>query len=146
MTGLLEEVYRYRAIRGRCEAGSEVTMEEIQELEAVERELTQTTIEMPALLRTRRFCDPIRVVGIGPTGFVLAGSPWVEVDDIVEIAVDTDDASYRFKGRVTWLAEDPHGDLDVSLAFVGVPLLLRRGPRSTNPHRPLTDTLDQIAA
>jgi hypothetical protein len=146
MSSVVDDVYRYRALRGRCESGGELSMDDIHQLEAIEPRLHHTSIELPAIIRTRRFADPVRVVAIGPAGFVLAGCPWVDIDDVIELAVENADVCYQFKGKVTWTGDDAQGDLDVIATFVGVPLVLRRGPRSRNAPRSLAETIDQQIA
>jgi hypothetical protein len=133
MTQTLRDVYRYRALTGRCAAGAEIDITEVWELCALENRIEQTELELSGVLRNGRFSDPITVVTVGANGAVLGSCPWVEVGDIVELAIDDDGWSYRFKGRVTWTGEDPAGDLDVALAFVGIPVALRQGPKTTVP-------------
>jgi hypothetical protein len=136
MADCLHEIYRYRAILGRCASGAELDMADIQELGALETLLDQAEVSLPAMLRSGRFCDPVRIATVGPGGVVLAGCPWVDVGDVVEIAIEHDEVSYRFKGSVTWTGEDLQGDLDVAIAFVGIPVLLRRGPRAPSDSMP----------
>ncbi len=118
-------------------------MEEIVELENLEAELREVELSTPGLLRARRFCDPVKVASIGPNGILLAGCPWVEVGDPIELSIDLGDASYRFKGTVRWTGEDLQGDLDVAVTVVGIPVMLRKNPRRATT-APLADPIEPM--
>jgi len=130
MSEMLATFYQLRVLRGRCEAGAELGMDDIHTLNALERRASKQRIDLGAVLKRGAYADGVRVSAMGPGDVLCHGCPWLEVGDVVDIAIEQADCSYRFKARVSWCAEDEQGDFDAVLAFLGIPVMLRRGPKS----------------
>jgi hypothetical protein len=131
MPSRLDLIYRYRLAAAKCEAAADIDMEEIHLLEGLDRAAFPTAVETGGLLRGRRVNDWVQVSELGPAGLVCSGCPFVEEGQLLDVVLEDDEqhASYRFKARVVWVAEagEAGKTIDVGLAFVGAPLLVRRG-------------------
>jgi hypothetical protein len=150
MSTALELVYQYRHLLGKCDAGTGLSMEEIEALQTIEavfsaddpiaetdlwacqREFDRWEVELDAELRGSRFSDKVRVANLGPGGMVLLRAPYVEQGQTVEVVIDDDELSlsYRFKAVVIWLRDDDDDDFSVGLELVGSPVLVRYGSSS----------------
>lgn len=142
MTEVLDALYQLRILRGRCESGADLDMGEIQRMAELERQVPAEQLELPATLKNRTFADHIWIGSVSAARIVCHGCPWMEVGDVVEIVIDIEHKSYRFKMLVSSWHEDDGGDIDAIMTFVGVPLLLRRGPKS----RSTAPSIQRIAA
>jgi hypothetical protein len=130
----LQDIYRYRVLTARCEAGGELDIEEIQFVGLAASEAPEE-VGLSGFLRSHRLADRVNISEISPKGLVCRNAPWMEEGQKLEILLEDPDqlCSYRFKAEVIWTAE-AGDDIDAGLAFVGAPVLLRHGPRGA--HRP----------
>jgi hypothetical protein len=134
----LELVYQYRFLRGKCEAGRGLSVDEIEALGAIEslfsskadpaepRSHARETVDLPAQLRNRSLADRVRVVELAPGGMVCARAPYVDPGTALEVVIDDREVglSYRFRARVTWQRDDGD-DYVIGLELVGTPVLMR---------------------
>src|SRR5262249_55579596 len=137
---LVEVVYRYRTLLGKCELGFGLDWDEIEQLAVIEsafepsaddrrmktgRRFRREGIWQDALLRGDRIHDRVEVIEIGPGGLVVRNAPFIAHGEQVEIVVDEDDCSYRFRAQGVWLKDDGD-DYRVGLALIGMPVCLHR--------------------
>lgn len=140
MATVLELVYRYRQIMGRCEAGAGMDFDEIDALAALEAALPmppsiqasgwsshQIPVVARTVLRGPRLDDEVDLINLGPVGCVCRRAPYAEEGTTVELVIqaDADTVTYRFKASVTWLDDDEEDDFALGLRFVGVPVQMR---------------------
>jgi hypothetical protein len=139
----LELVYQYRFLRGKCEAGRGLTVDEIDALAAIEalfssrldpaepyfegRQHAREKADLPAQLRNRTLADKVRIVELSPSGMVVAQAPFVDEGVTLEIVVDDREVglSYRFRARVAWRRDDGDEDYVLGLELLGTPVLMR---------------------
>ncbi len=141
MSTALELVYQYRFLRGKCDAGRGLTVDEIDALSAIEslfsirgdddlwecRSHAREKSDLPAQLRNRQLADAVRVVELAPGGMVCRGAPYVEEGTALEVVIDDREIglSYRFRARVAWRGDDDDDDYRLGLELVGTPVLVR---------------------
>lgn len=166
MSTVLELVYQYRFLRGKCEAGRGLTIDEIQSLDTLEalfagqrdpdeilgcrREHAREPVDLAAQLRNRRLADKVRVVDLGPGGMVCVGAPEVADGTALEVIIDDREVglSYRFRARVAWHREDGD-DAVLGLELIGTPLLVRFRSASEDGEQVdagTTQRFDRVAA
>jgi hypothetical protein len=154
---IVDLVYHYRTLQGRCELGVGLEIEEIAALTELEAELVldprdqaaadgrktrREPVVLNALLRGPGLNDRVAVHDFGPGGLAASGVPFADEGDTIEVVIDAGDVSYRFKARVEWVRDDGD-DYEVGMSFVGLPVRLHYGPAS----EPLPESaLDRIAA
>lgn len=154
---LVELVFQYRTLSGKCELGIGLDWDEIEQLTSIEaafapsaddrrtragRRFRREAVKLQALMRGDRIHDRIDIVELGPGGLVARNAPYIARGEEVEIVIDTDDGdvSYRFRARGVWLRDDGD-DYRVGLALVGMPVRLRRV--TVREHE--RDVVDRIA-
>jgi hypothetical protein len=153
---LVEVVFQYRNLVGKCDLGCGLEWDEIDQISRIEaafapteddrrmkngRRFRRDAVEVSALLRGDRINDRVEIVEIGPGGLVCRSAPYVARGELVEIVIDDGDKSYRFSARGAWLKDDDD-DYRLGLAFVGMPVMLIKTAVS---HHEL-DLIDEIAA
>jgi hypothetical protein len=153
---LVEVVFQYRTLIGKCDLGVGLDWDEIEQVTAIESAFEPTTddrrmkagrrfrresTQMTALLRGDRINDPVEVVEIGPGGVVVRNAPFVAHGEQVEIVMEDGDKSYRFHAEGVWLKDDGD-DYRVGLALVGMPVCLHTVAVSRHEE----DLVDRIAA
>jgi hypothetical protein len=148
MTTAVELLYEYRHLVGKCSTGEGLDMDEIQVLHTIEGVFGHESAsvvggECSALITTLRgdggkLCDEVQLFSVLLDQLILKGCPWVEAGSIIEVVIEDTELglSYRFKGRVAWTRDDGEATLTMGLDLVGVPLLMRRGPRSQHQVHP----------
>lgn len=147
---LVETVFQYRTLIGKCDLGVGLEMDEIEIVQRIEemfaaeradgRKFRRQVVEMPGIMRGDMINDRVDVIEMGPGGLVCRDAPFVAKGEIVEIVLDEGDNSYRFRARGVWLRDD--GDhYRVGLAFVGMPVCLHKVQISPHTH----DVVDKIA-
>jgi hypothetical protein len=153
---LVEVVFQYRTLVGKCDLGVGLDWDEIEQVTAIEsafeptaddrrmkagRRFRRETTKLPALLRGDRINDRVDVVEIGPGGVVVRNAPFVAHGEQVEIVMEAGDKSYRFRAQGVWMKDDGD-DYKVGLALVGMPVCLHTVAVSRHD----VDLVDRIAA
>lgn len=153
---LVEIVFQYRTLIGKCDLGVGLDCEEIEQVLSIEaafapgeddrrmklgRKFRRETTRMQALMRGDRIHDRVEIVEVGPGGFVVRNAPFVARGEQVEIQVDDGELSYRFRAQGVWLKDDGD-DYKVGLALIGMPVCLHQVALSAHH----ADVVDEIAA
>ncbi|MDB4961004.1 MAG: hypothetical protein JWP01_1003 [Myxococcales bacterium] len=153
---LVEIVFQYRTLLGKCDLGVGLEWDEIEQLTAIEaafapvaddrrmkcgRKFRREATKLTALMRGDRINDRVDVVEIGPGGFVVRNAPFVARGEQVEIQVDVGDNSFRFRAQGVWMKDDGD-DYKVGLALIGMPVCLHKAAVSKHE----SDVVDEIAA
>lgn len=135
---LVEVVFHYRTLLGKCELGVGLDWDEIEQVTAIEsafeptsddrrmkagRRFRREATKLTALLRGDRINDRVEVVEIGPGGVVVRNAPFVAHGEHVEIVMDDGAKSYRFGAEGVWMKDDGD-DYKVGLALIGMPVCL----------------------
>ncbi len=153
---LVEVVFQYRTLIGKCDLGVGLDWDEIEQMTAIEsafepssddrrmnagRKFRRQTVKLSALLRGDRINDRVEVVEIGPGGLVVRGAPFVAHGEHVEIVVEDGDKSYRFGAEGVWMKDDGD-DYKIGLELIGMPVCLH----SVAVSRHEADLVDRISA
>jgi hypothetical protein len=153
---LVDAIFQYRTLLGKCELGVGLDWEEIEQVTAMEsvfappaddqrtksgRRFRRETVKMTALMRGDRINDRVDLVELGPGGLVVRNAPYVAKGEHIEIVVDEGACSYRFRAEGVWLKDDGD-DYKVGLRLVGMPVMLHKV--SISAHQP--DVVDKLAA
>lgn len=148
---MLENVFQYRTLIGKCELGIGLEWNEIEQVSEIEalfepverdgRRFRRETVKVNALMRGDRINDRVEVVELSLGGMIIRNAPYVARGEVVELIIDIDDHSYRFTARGVWLKDDGD-DFRVALALVGMPVCLRKVTVSQHE----VDVVDKIAA
>ena len=153
---LVEVVFQYRTLLGKCELGVGLDWDEIEQVTAIEsvfeptaddrrmkagRKFRRETTQLVALMRGDRINDRVDVVELGLGGLVIRNAPYVAKGEQVEIVIDNGDNSYRFRAEGVWLKDDGD-DFKVGLKLVGMPVLLHKVAISAHQ----ADVVDKLAA
>ena len=143
MTTALELLYEYRHLMGKCRSGAGLDMDEIQAVDAIEAlfadDAGKSDSAQPAglttVVRGPKLCDEVTLEAILLDRLVVAGCPWVEAATAIEVIIEDPELllSYRFRGTVAWTRDDGKGRLSVGIELVGMPVLVRRGPKTARP-------------
>lgn len=155
---LVEVVFQYRTLVGKCELGVGLDWDEIEQVTAIEsafepssddrrmkagRKFRREPVKMTALLRGDRIHDRVDVTEIGPGGVVVRHAPFIAHGEHVEIVLDAGANSFRFCAEGVWLKDDGD-DYKVGLVFVGMPVCLHSVALSKPEHD--SGVLDRLAA
>lgn len=134
----IETIFQYRTLIGKCELGVGLDWDEIQQITDIESELVldapagrgrsgrrykRQTVELSGIVRGDRINDRVAITELGPGGLVCRRSPFIARSEVVELVLELDDRSYRFRAIGKWLKDDGD-DYQVGLAFIGVPICL----------------------
>lgn len=153
---LVEVVFHYRTLIGKCDLGVGLDWDEIEQVTAIESAFEPTTddrrmsagrrfrrepTKLTALLRGDRINDLVEVVEIGPGGAVVRNAPFVAHGEHVELVMDAGNKSYRFHAEGVWMKDDGD-DYRIGLALVGMPVCLHTVAVSRHE----ADLVDRIAA
>jgi hypothetical protein len=153
---LVEVVFQYRTLLGKCELGVGLDWDEIEQVIAIEsafeptsddrrmktgRRFRREPVKLGALLRGDRINDRVDLVELGPGGMVVRNAPFVAHGEHVEIVVEDGGRSFRFRAEGVWTKDDGE-DYRVGLALVGMPVCLRTVAVSRHE----VDLIDRIAA
>jgi len=148
---LVEAIARYRTLIGKCELGMGLDWDEIDQVSIIEaafapterdgRRFRREKVSLRALLRGDRINDRVDVIELGPGGVVCRCAPFVARSEEVELVIDEDDRSYRFRAVGVWLREDGE-DFRIGLRFVGMSVVLHTVHLSAHD----TDVVDKISA
>lgn len=135
---LLDLVFRYRTLLGKCELAVGLSLEEIDEMCTLEtvfaseerpdaqhrRRFRRSPVAITGLLRGAKYNDHVKITQLSAGGFECRGAPYVEEGTQIEIVVDVEDHSYRFSARAIWLRDDG-ADYRIAFAFEGIPVLVQ---------------------
>jgi hypothetical protein len=149
---VVETIFQYRTLIGKCELGVGLDWDEIQIISDIERELVRDTgpsgrrfrreaVEMRGIVRGDRINDRVDIIEIGPGGLVCRRAPFIARGEVVELVMNVEGKSYRFRAIGKWLKDDGD-DYQVGLAFIGVPICLHIAQVSAHEF----DLVDQINA
>lgn len=148
---LVETVFQYRTLIGKCELGCGLEWAEIEELAQIEhafaardrrsgRRFRREKVQLAGFLRGDRINDPVAIAELGPGGLVCRNAPFIARGEQVEVVLDIGNHSYRFHARGVWLKDDGD-DYRVGLAFVGMPVRLH----AVQVRGHVSDVIDKIA-
>ena len=149
---LVETIFQYRTLIGKCELGCGLDWDEIEQVTVIEhafvadrgksgRRFRRDKVSLRAVVRGDRINDRVEITEVGPGGLVCNSAPFIARGEMVEVVVNIGDRSYRFRAIGKWLKDDGD-DYQVGMAFVGVPICLNLAQVSA--HEP--DLVDQINA
>ena len=153
---LVEIVFQYRTLIGKCDLGVGLEWDEIEQVSAMEsafapseddqrmktgRKFRREATKLQVLMRGDRINDRVELVEVGPGGFVVRHAPFVARGEQVEIQIEAGDKSYRFRAQGVWMKDDGD-DYKVGLALIGMPVCLHKVAVSKHE----IDAIDQIAA
>jgi len=153
---LVEVVFQYRTLLGKCDLGVGLDWDEIEQITSIEsafapteddrrmktgRRFRREPIKCSALLRGDQINDRVEITELGPGGLVARNAPFIAKDEQIEIQLDLGDQSFRFRARGVWLKDDGD-DYKVGLAFIGMPVCLNK----TAISRHEADVIDEISA
>jgi hypothetical protein len=153
---LVETIFQYRTLIGKCELGCGLDWDEIEQVTVIEhtfvadrghsgktsgRRFRRDKVSLRAVVRGDRINDRVEVTEVGPGGLVCNKAPFIARGELVELVIDIGDRSYRFRAIGKWLKDDGE-DYQVGMAFVGVPICLNL--TQVSAHAP--DLVDQINA
>ncbi|HEY6036852.1 MAG TPA: hypothetical protein VIV58_21385 [Kofleriaceae bacterium] len=149
---VVETIFQYRTLIGKCELGVGLDWDEIQIISDIERELVRDSgpsgrrfkrhaVEMRGIVRGDRINDRVDITEIGPGGLVCRRAPFIARGEVVELVMNVEGKSYRFRAIGKWLKDDGD-DYQIGLAFIGVPICLHIAQVSAHEF----DLVDQINA
>jgi len=153
---LVEIVFQYRSLIGKCELGVGLEWDEIVQVTAIEAAFTPTAddrrmkhgrrfrrepVKLSAVVRGDRINDRVDVIEMGPGGLVVRNAPYVARGEQVELVIEDGDNCYRFRARGVWLKDDGD-DYKIGLALIGMPVCLHR----VAVRRHEADLVDKISA
>lgn len=137
---LVDVVFQYRSLIGKCELGVGLEWDDIEQVTLIEstfeptaddrrmktgRRFRREQVKMTALLRGDRINDRVELIELGPGGAVVRNAPYVARGELVELVIEQDDRSYRFRARGVWLKDD-NDDYRIGLELVGMPVCLHK--------------------
>ncbi|MFT3691879.1 MAG: hypothetical protein QM831_01975 [Kofleriaceae bacterium] len=149
---VVETIFQYRTLIGKCELGIGLDWDEIEQVTCIEhafvrdrgksgRRFARQTVSLSGIIRGDRINDRVEIVELGPGGFVCRRAPFIARGEVVEVVLNLGDKSYRFRAIGKWLKDDGD-DYQVGLAFIGVPICLHIEQVSAHEF----DLVDQINA
>jgi hypothetical protein len=134
---LLDLVFRYRTLLGKCELAIGLSFDEIDEMCELEalfapaergwaphRRFRRSPVAMPGLIRSEKYNDHVKISQLGAGGLECRGAPYVDEGAHVELVIDVGETSYRFGARALRVREDGT-DYRVAFAFEGIPVLVQ---------------------
>lgn len=147
---LLETVFQYRTLIGKCDLGVGLEWEEIDHVGQIEHAFASNTgdgrrfkrhaIDVAAMMRGDQINDRVDLVEMGPGGCVAINAPFIARGELVELVIDDGENSYRFVARGVWL-KDEGTDYRVGMRFVGMPVKLHKVQISEH----MQDVVDRIS-
>jgi len=148
---LVETVFRYRTLVGKCELGCGLEWDEIEELAQIAHEFAprdartgrkfrREPLQLDGLVRGDRINDRVQIAELGPGGLVCRKSPFIARGEQVELVIDVGDHCYHFRAQGVWLKDDGE-DYRVGLVLVGIPVRLHKVALSQHQR----DVIDRIA-
>jgi hypothetical protein len=153
---MVEIVFQYRLLIGKCELGVGLEWDEIERVTSIEstfaptvddlrmrsgRRFRRESTKLTAIVRGDRIHDRVELIELGPGGFVIRNAPFIARGELVELTIDLGDKSYRFTARGVWMKDDAD-DYRVGLSIEGMPVCLHKVQISAHT----VDVVDEIAA
>jgi hypothetical protein len=149
---LLETVFQYRTLIGKCDLGCGLEWDEIDHVGRIEQGFASETrgdgrrfrrqlVELHAVMRGDQINDSVDIVEMGPGGLVCRKAPFIARGEQVEIVVEDGEYSYRFRAQGKWLRDDGD-DYKVGLQFIGMPVRLHKVAVSKHE----VDVIDRMIA
>ena len=154
---LVDVVFQYRSLIGKCELGVGLEWDEIEQVTAIEsafeptaddrrmktgRRFRREQVKLTALLRGDRINDRVELIELGPAGAVIRNAPYEARGELVEIVIENGDLSYRFRAKGVWLKDDAD-DYRVGLELLGMPVCLHKV--SHGQHEDLVERISAAA-
>ncbi len=153
---LLDIVFQYRTLLGKCDLGCGLDWDEIEQMTAIEdafaptsddrrmnvgRRFRRESTKLSAVMRGDQINDRVELVEIGLGGMVARNAPFIARGEQIELVIEEGDKSFRFSAIGVWLKDDGD-DYKVGLQIVGMPVCLNRAAISEHE----LDIVDKIAA
>lgn len=153
---LVEVIFQYRTLIGKCELGVGLDWDEITQVTAIEsvfapaaddrrmkngRRFRREATKLDVLMRGDRINDRVELTEIGPGGLVVRRAPYVAKGEQIEIVIEHGECSYRFRAEGVWLRDDGD-DYKVGLRLVGMPVMLHKVVISAHQ----ADVVDKVSA
>lgn len=148
---LVEIVFEYRTLLGKCDLGCGLDWDEIEIVGRIEhafatergdvRRYRRQPVDLCGVVRGDQINDSIKVIELGPGGLIIRNAPFIARGEQVEIVIDDGDYSYRFRAVGKWLKDDGE-DYRVGLAFIGMPVRLH----TVQLREHVFDVIDKIQA
>jgi hypothetical protein len=150
---LVEVVYQYRTLLGKCDLGLGLDWDEMEQVTVIEtafapratehrgRKFRREPIKLEAIVRGDQINDRVEVIEMGPGGLVCRKAPFIARGEQIEIVIEDGDRSFRFRAQGVWMKDDGE-DYKVGLAFIGMPVCLHKVQLSQHQ----LDVIDKIAA
>ena len=140
---MVDLVFQYRTLIGKCELGMGLDWDEIQQVGAIETQFTlpsykprrkrgarrfrREVVSISATVHGARKDDRVELIELGPEGFVIRNAPYIARGEIVELVIDIDDVSYRFSACGVWLKDEVDSDdFRIGLNVIGMPVCVRK--------------------
>jgi len=151
MSTSLELVYEYRHLMGKCLVGEGLSMDEVWAVEVIEglfahdaASFDPAASSLSATLRggPDKLWGQVELISAELDRIAVRASPFLEPGSLIELLIDDEELrlSYRFKCRILSITPDPDDAVEsgvVLLELVGLPLLVRRGPKRPRPAKSL---------
>jgi hypothetical protein len=152
---LVDSVFHYRTLQGKCDLGIGLDWDEIEQLTHIEhafapsaddrrsssgRKFRREAVKLVGLMRGNRIHDRVDIVELAPGGLVVSNAPFVARGEAVEIVIESGDVSYRFRAEGVWIRDDGD-DFKLGLVFRGMPVRVHKKPAVTG-----RDTVRDLAA
>lgn len=156
---LVDIVFQYRSLVGKCELGVGLEWDDIQKVTLIEatfeptaddrrmkkgRRFRREVVKLPALLRGDRINDRVELIELGPGGAVVRNAPYVARGEVVELVIDEGEKSYRFRAKGVWLKDDGD-DYRVALELIGMPVCLHKVAVTQSRSDDLVDKISAAA-
>ena len=148
---MVETVFQYRTLIGKCELGCGLDWDEIDLVGRIERafaserhdgrKFRRQVVELSAVLRGDQINDAVDIVELGPGGLVCRQAPFIARGEQIEIVIEDGDYCYRFRAQGKWLRDDGD-DYKVGLQFIGMPVRLHKLALSKHE----ADVIDRMLA
>jgi hypothetical protein len=156
---LVDIVFQYRSLVGKCELGVGLDWDGIEKVTVIEsafepstddrrmkkgRRFRREAVKLPALLRGDRINDRVELIELGPGGAVVRNAPYVARGEVVELVIDEGEKSYRFRAKGVWLKDDGD-DYRVALELIGMPVCLHKAAVVQSRQDDLVDKISVAA-
>ncbi|HEY0253869.1 MAG TPA: hypothetical protein VGC41_20205, partial [Kofleriaceae bacterium] len=125
---MVETIFQYRTLIGKCELGVGLDWEEIEQVTCIEhafvrdrgrsgRRFKREEVRLSGIVRGDQINDRVEICELGPGGLVCRRAPFIARGEVIELVINIGDKSYRFRAIGKWLKDDGD-DYQVGLAFI----------------------------